>query len=105
MRPALKAGEDRSVDLLCKLSLAEDESATRTAQRLMRRGRHHVETGIQRIAHHIGRDQSANMRDIRHGKRAHFVCHTLEIGIVIIARIGGIAADNHLRLRRARHCA
>ncbi len=58
-----------------------------------------VEAGVERIAHGPGRDQPADVRDVGHGQRADLVGHRLERRVVVVARIGGVAAEHHLRPR------
>ena len=77
-RPALQAGKHCRVDLLCDLLVVgQDQSSTRTAQRLMRRGCHDMRMRNRRGMHATGH-QSREMRHIDH-----------EVGADVIGDLAG----------------
>jgi hypothetical protein len=63
----------------------------------MRRRRHHI-TVLERVVQHLRRDEPARVRDVRHERRAVFVCGRTQGGVVPVARVGGGAADDEARL-------
>jgi hypothetical protein len=95
--PALLTREDGLVDHRGVLFLAEDEPRAGPAERLVRRGRDHV-----RIRHGAGmltgRDQAREVRHVDHQHSADVVGDLTERREVEMARIGGPAGDDQLRL-------
>ena len=65
----------------------------------MRGGGHHVEAGVERVAHHARGDQPADVGDVGHRERLDLVGDLLEGGVVVVARVGGVAAQHHPRPR------
>ena len=71
-RTALQSGEYSLVDRLCKLFLAENESASRSAESLMCRRRYYI--GIGDGVHvQTSRNETCNMRHIDHEVCADFL--------------------------------
>ena len=65
-RPALQAREYGRIDLLPEVRIArQDHAAARTAQRLVRRRRHHMGV-IERSGVHAARDESGKVRHVDH---------------------------------------
>ena len=96
-RAALLAGEDRAVDVLGELLAAEDDPAARAAEGLVDRRRDDVGVldGVRVLA---GGDQPGEVRHVHHQPGADRVGDLAERGEVELARVGGPAGDDHLRL-------
>ena len=111
-RTALRAREDRGVDLLGKgdglrftgggillgdLVLAEDQTAARTAKRLVRGGGDDI--GIGNGVHvNAGGDKTGNVSHVDHEVSADGIGDLAELGKIDRAGIGGGAGKDHLGL-------
>src|SRR3954451_23569098 len=96
-RAALNSGEERAVEVLRVLGLAEHESGARSAQCLVRRRRHEV--GVRhRRRMQPGRNESGDVRDVGHHQRAALVANLADPFEVDDARIRRRAADHEPRL-------
>ena len=97
-RAALRAGEDGLVDELSKLLVVgHDETASRSAQRLVGGGSHEI-----RIRHGRGmqsrRDQTRDVRDVHHEICAHLVRNGTELIELDGPGIGGSTRDDEFGL-------
>ena len=96
-RPALLAGEDRFVDRFRVLLAAEDHAAARAAEGLVDRRRDDV--GVRhRVGVLAGGDQAGEVGHVDHQLGPDRVGDLAEGGEVELARVGGPAGDDHLRL-------
>ena len=95
-RAALKAGEDRRIDLLCDvLVVGQHHAPAGTAQGLVRRRRHHV--GVAEGRWMLARgDQPREMRHVDEEQGANLVADRAEAREVEMARIGRAAGDDQL---------
>src|SRR2546426_11092579 len=96
-RPTLRPREDLLVHSLRVLGLAENHSATRTAQRLVRRRRNDLRMR-QRRGIDAARDEPREMRHVSDEDRADFVRDRPEHGEVHDARVRAAATDQDLWL-------
>jgi hypothetical protein len=100
-RAALLAGEDRRVDLLGVLLLAQDDPRARAAERLVDRGGDHV--GVGHGARVLpGRDEAGEVRHVDEEQGADLVGDLPEAREVQVAGVGRPARDDHLRPALAR---
>ena len=104
-RAALHAREDRTVDVLRELLLAEDEPRARSRERLVR-GRGDEVAVRHRVGMQAGGDETREVRHVAHQQRVDLVGDLAEPVRLDRARIGGAAADDQLRpvlLREREH--
>ena len=96
-RAALGSGESDAVEFLGVLRLAEDESAARAAQSLVRGGGNEI--GVrQRAGMHSGGDQAGDVGHVHEENRANRFCDLAEALKIEDARIGAGPGDKHLGL-------
>ena len=80
---ALNTGEDRHIDLFFQIGTAEDHAASRSAQRLVGRGRHDI--GVrERTRINSGGNEPRIVRHIDHQVSADFLrnfAETLEVNM------------------------
>ena len=101
-RAALHAGEHRRVELLGDLLVVrQDHAAARAAQRLVRRGGHHMRVREWRGMRAAG-NEPGEMRHVDEQVGADLVADFAEALEVDDARIGRAAGDDELRLVLAR---
>src|SRR5258705_220451 len=93
--PLVTFGGRRSVWIAVLLQIIP---AARTAERLVRRRSDDVGMWERRCMRPTG-DEPGDMGDVREEQRAHFVRDLFELGEVDGARIGAVAAEDHLRLQ------
>ena len=97
-RAALAARENLAIELGGDLLVVrEDQAAARAAERLVRGGGDHVRMRERARVHARGH-QARDVRDVRHEERAHRIGDGAEAREVDDARVGAVAADDHLRL-------
>ena len=97
-RSALRAGEHERIELPGDLIVGarQDQSAARSAQRLVRRGGHHV--GVrQGVRVDAGRHQPRHVRHVDDEVGADALGDGGEARPVDDARVGGKSGDDHLR--------
>ncbi len=95
-RTALHAGKDRPVEILCVLLAAQDQPASRPAQRLVRGCRDEIGMG-HRAGMHARGDQSGDVRHVGENRRADSVGRDANAREIDHARIRAGADDDHLR--------
>ena len=96
-RAALHTGEQRLVDRLGVLFLAQDHTAAGTAKGLMSGGGDKIGIWYGVLMLTAGY-QARDMRHIDHQQRADLITDLTELFEIDRARISGSAADDHLRL-------
>ena len=100
VRPALQAWKNRAVDLLRVRRFAQNQSAARSAQRLVSCGRDNIETRIERITHDVCRDQPADMGDVSHRQCADFIGDLFERRVIIVTWVRRITTKHDFRSGR-----
>ena len=96
-RPALDAGEQRSIEVLGVLRAAQHHAAARAAQRLVRRRGHEV--GVRHRARmHLRGDEPGDVRHVGDHRRADVAPDLADALEVDDPRIGAGADHDHLRL-------
>ena len=100
-RPSLHAWEDRAVERLGVLLLAEHEARARSRKRLVRRRRHEIAVR-HRIRVQAGRDEPGEVGHVAHQEGANLVGDLAEAVGLDRTRVGRPATDDQLRSRRLR---
>ena len=99
--PPCWPGKTAESIFFCVLGSAEDQAAAAAADRLVRRRRDDV--GVRHRARvQAGGDQPGEVRHVDHQQRADLVGDLAEAREVELARVGGPAGDDQLRLALAR---
>ena len=101
-RAALCSREDRLVDRLGIFFFAEDQAASRSAERLVRRAGYDVSV-VYRILVETCRYQTCNVSHVNHEECTDFVCDLTEDIETDLSRISGCSANDQLRLVLASH--
>ena len=102
-RPSLLTREDRGVDLLGVLLLAQDHARARAAEGLVRRGRDHVGPVLERVGMQARRDQAGEVSHVHHQQRTHVVGDLAKAREVELSRVGRPAREQQLRASLAGH--
>jgi hypothetical protein len=96
MRAALGAGEDRLVEPLRVLGLAQGHRAARTPERLVRGRGDDVGVGDRRGVHAAGH-QTGDVGHVDHEDGPDFAGDFSEAGEIDQARVGGVTGHDDLR--------
>ena len=95
-RPALRAREERRVDLFLVFLFAEDRAAARAAHRLVGCERNRIRVG-DRVGVELRRDEPGGVRHVHEEERPHFLGNLAESLELDRTRIGARPRDDHPR--------
>src|SRR5262249_43921976 len=98
MRPTLQTGKYGRVDRFGQVLAAENQTAAGSPQSFMGCGGDDVKASVDRIMHHAGGDESADMRDVGHRHCRDVLGDGLERRVLVITWIGRVTAQHKFRI-------